>query len=294
MIYLILSILSSTAIFIIFKFLDHYKVSTFPVIVYNYLFAAIPGYLLLQQKPELKDVFQANWIYLAVFIGILFILMFYVIALSSASAGISITTVASKMSVVIPISYSIIADPVDKLTSLKLIGIIVAIVAVFLTILPEKKLKLPKKVIYLPILLFFGMGVVDSLVKHAQLKYITDNEVAFFTSILFFIAFLTGIISILFTKGGISRLFNKKVFIWGLILGFVNFGSIYFLIRALNFKSAIGFSIDSSIVFGINNTGIVILSVLTGLIIFREKPGKINWIGILLALLAIFIFTYIK
>jgi drug/metabolite transporter (DMT)-like permease len=294
MIYLILSILSSTAIFIIFKFLDQYKVSTFPVIVYNYLFAAVPGYFLLQEKPDLKDVFQADWIYLAIFIGILFILMFYVIALSSATAGISITTVASKMSVVIPITYSIFADPLDKLTSIKLIGIIVALFSVFLTILPEKKFNLPVKVIYLPILLFFGMGMVDSLVKHAQFNYISDREVAFFTSILFFIAFLSGIVSIFFTKGGIKRLIEKKVILWGLILGLVNFGSIYFLIRALNFKSVNGTQIDSSVVFGMNNTGIVTLSVLAGLIIFRERPGKINWIGILLALLAIFIFSYIK
>jgi multidrug transporter EmrE-like cation transporter len=53
-----------------------------------------------------------------------------------------------------------------------------------------------------------------------------------------------------------------------------------------------GTGIDSSIVFGINNTGIVVLSVLTGYLVFNEKLRMINYLGIMLSIIAILMFSY--
>ena len=217
--------------------------------------------------------------------------MFYVVGRSSQKAGISITTVASKMSVATPIMFSIFYDPNDRLNMLKFAGIILALVSVFLIVYRKKGLQLNRAVIYLPILLFIGMGIVDSLVKYAQYKYISDQEVAYFTVILFMISFVTGMVVLLTRKKGLHRLAGWRVLFWGFLLGMVNFGSIFFLIRTLNFKSATGSNIDSSVVFAVNNTGIVVLSVLTGLFLFRETLNRVNRIGIMLSLAAIFIFS---
>lgn len=70
-----------------------------------------------------------------------------------------------------------------------------------------------------------------------------------------------------------------------------NYGSLYFLIRALNFKDQLGDKIDGSIVFGINNLGIIALSVIIGLLVFKEKFLKINWVGIILSCIAIYILS---
>ncbi len=291
MIYLILSILSSTAIFTIFKILDRLNLPSFPVIVYNYLFAIVPGFFLMRQPASFGGLISINWLPLAIVIGILFIVMFYVVGRSSQKAGISITTVASKMSVATPIMFSIFYDPNDRLNMLKFAGIILALVSVFLIVYRKKGLQLNRAVIYLPILLFIGMGIVDSLVKYAQYKYISDQEVAYFTVILFMISFVTGMVVLLTRKKGLHRLAGWRVLFWGFLLGMVNFGSIFFLIRTLNFKSATGSNIDSSVVFAVNNTGIVVLSVLTGLFLFRETLNRVNRIGIMLSLAAIFIFS---
>jgi len=157
MIFLILSILSSTAIFIVFKYLDSFSVPTIPVIVYNYLFASIPGYFLARDKISVDSLIQSSWLPLSIFIGILFIIMFYVVGLSSQKAGISITTVASKMSVATPITFSIFYDPTDRFTFLKLAGIALAMLSVFLIIYRKKALRIDKSIIYLPFLLFLGM-----------------------------------------------------------------------------------------------------------------------------------------
>jgi hypothetical protein len=292
MIFLLLCILSSTLIFVIFRYLGHFRIPVLPVIIYNYLVASITGFSLSGKKTGEILSESIDWLPISIIIGVLFIVMFFIIGKSSQVAGISITTVASKMSVVTPIVFSLFIDPLDDLTTLKSIGIFTALIAVFLTIYKKPALEINKNAIVYPVLLFVGMGIVDSLVKYAQLKYIEDSKLAIFSAILFFIAFLTGLSVVLFRKGTFRPLFSMKTFIWGAILGLSNFGSIYFLIRALNYTNHLGKGIDSSVVFGVNNTGIVILSIITGYIVFREKLERINYLGIFLALIAILIFSY--
>ncbi|MCD4709565.1 MAG: hypothetical protein K8R52_01860, partial [Bacteroidales bacterium] len=79
----------------------------------------------------------------------------------------------------------------------------------------------------------------------------------------------------------------------GLLLGAVNFGSIFFLVRALNYNPAAGKSMDSSMIFGANNISIMALSVLVGLLVFKEKLIFVNWIGIVLSALALLLFTLV-
>ena len=87
-------------------------------------------------------------------------------------------------------------------------------------------------------------------------------------------------------RNGLRSLLQPKVLIWGSCLGLVNFGSIYFLVRALNFRDPLGNGLDSSVVFGINNIGIVCLSVLLGRLAFSERLSLMNKTGIFICLLA--------
>lgn len=291
MIYLILSILSSTGIFLVFKFLDHKNLPSFPVILINYLTASILGFLINADRLSISTIIEAPWMPISVIIGFLFIVMFFVIARSSSEAGISITTVASKMSVVFPIAFSMLIDPTDRLTVLKAAAVISALTGVLLTVYEPIRTPANKKRMLIPLLLFIGMGIVDSLVKFAQHTFVKDENTALFSAVLFFMAFFTGIIILPFRKEGISEFRRGPVWIWGLLLGIVNFGSIFMMVSALNFVISTGIRIDSSIVFGANNIGIVSFSVLAGLLIFREKLHRINWVGIIISALAIILFT---
>lgn len=291
MIFIILCILSATSIFFVFKYISKHNIPSLPIIVINYFVASAIGFIVGGEKPSLTRFYQSDWLVLAIIIGVLFILLFFVIGKSSQTSGMSITTVASKMSVVIPISFSLWQDQTDQPGLLKFIGIILALSAVYLTVYQKDTMLAKMEKIGYPILLFLGMGFVDSLVKFAQYKYVTNDESSYFTAILFFISFLTGLIILLCRKNVWSSLKDRRIILWGLFLGIVNFGSIYFLIRALNFKNSAGAGIDSSVVFGINNTSIVLLSVLTGVFIFHEKLSFINKIGISFSILAIVVFS---
>ena len=292
MTYLILCILSSTGIFLVFKVLDQKKLASFPVIILNYLVASVLGFVINAEKIETKEILALPWIPISVLIGFLFIVMFFIIARSSAEAGISITTVASKMSVVFPISFSIYLEAEDSLNLLKGLAIASALIGVFLTVYSPKSLIKEKKRIFIPLILFLGMGLVDSLVKYAQYRYVSNDDSALFSAVLFAMAFLTGLMILPFRKQRVSEFRNRGIWIWGGILGIVNFGSIYLIVNALNHVNMHGVRIDSSVIYGANNIGIVSLSVLAGLLLFKEKLNKYNWIGISISFVAIILFSF--
>lgn len=291
MIFLILSILSSAAIYVIFKYLDRFKIKTFNVIIINYITATILGLLLSNTDVDIFPLIKNDWLPFSIIIGILFIMMFVVIAKSSQVVGIAITTISNKMSVIIPIVVSIMIDPKDLLTNYKATGIILAILAVFLSVYRKRKIEFDPRNIYLPIILFLGMGLVDSFVKYAQQYYVADDVLPVFTVILFAMAAIAGIVTKLLRRTSFKELIQPNTIMWGIALGISNYGSLYFLIKALNYKDVLGDSLDGSIVFGINNLGIIALSVIIGLIVFKEKFLKINWVGIFLSLIAIYILS---
>ncbi|HAF30262.1 MAG TPA: hypothetical protein DCG75_14565 [Bacteroidales bacterium] len=291
MIFLVLSILSSTAIYVIFKYLDRYKINTFNVIIINYITASVLGLLLTRTQIDIFPIVKHGWLPYSILIGILFIMTFVLIAKSSQVVGIAITTVSNKMSVIIPITVSLIIDPLDVLTNFKAIGIILAILAVFLSVYRKRKVEFDPRHIYLPILLFLSMGLVDSIVKYAQQYHVNDLVLPIFTVILFIMSAVSGLIVKLLRKTSFRDLIDKKVLLWGIALGISNYASLYFLIKALNYKNNLSVSMDGSVVFGINNLGIIALSVIFGLLVFKEKFLKINWVGIVLSFFAIYILS---
>lgn len=289
--FLILCIISSTSIFIIFRSIEKFKLPSFPIIIINYFFASILGFILNPVKFTLGNLAGFDWVPISIFIGIMFILMFFLIAKSSQAAGISVTTIASKMSVVFPIVVSLVISVGDRLTIIKFTGIFFALAGVILSILKPGDFSFRHKYVYLPVTLFIGMGLVDSVVKYAQHYYVRDENTALFSAVLFTNALITGLIFLIFRLDYLKWFRNFRIWGWGFSLGMVNFGSIYFLVRALNYINHQGNSLDSSIIFGINNMGIVSLSVLSGLILFKERLLPVNWIGVVISGLAIILFS---
>ncbi|MEN8117939.1 MAG: EamA family transporter [Bacteroidota bacterium] len=188
---------------------------------------------------------------------------------------------AVKLSLVFPVLFSLIYFN-EQISTIKYIGLTTATAAVFLTVYKKEIKKTNFLYILLPLIIFIGSGLVDSLVKYVQAIKINDNEVALYTVVVFFVAFLCGVIILAFRKNK-SYKFHPPTLFLGILLGAVNFGSLYFLISALN-----GSNLDSSLVFAINNMLIVALSALIGTIVFKERMNKINFAGVVLAILSLY------
>ena len=284
MIYLIFSIICSALIFALFKTAELRKVDNIAIIIINYITALGLGFLLNDIELNLSSTIHSSWFSLALIIGVLFIANFFLIGFSSQKAGISATTVSAKMSVVIPILFSILYDPNDHLTLSKQLGVALALVALFLTVYKKRDQKTDLRYIFLPVILFVGMGLVDSFVKYAQQDYLDDSNLSLFSAFTFAGAFVTGLVILAIIRYPLKKFASPTPWVIGSFLGAVNFGSMYFLVLALE-KSMIA----GSAIFGINNIGIVGLSVMIALLFFKEKLRPINWAGIVVSLFAVWI-----
>jgi len=283
MIYLLLSILSSSVIFITFKVTERFKTKLIKLITVNYLVAAILGFSFNRHPISILNALTSEWLPYAVLIGFTFILMFFLIGYSTRISGVAVTSIAGKMSMVIPILFSILYFS-EKSTILKISGLILATIAVFLTSYrPIDKAK-NIKLIVIPIAIFVGSGITDSIVKYAQTYYVPNSMSLLFPAVVFLTALVIGLIFILIKPKSISKNISIAELIGGTILGIANFGSLYFFILALNNSK-----LDSSVVFGLNNICIVLFSILIGMAIFKEKFSKVNFAGVLMAIIAILI-----
>lgn len=283
MIYLLLSILSSTVIFITFKVTERFKTNLVNLITINYLAAAILGFSFNRQSFSISGLFSSDWILYALIIGVSYILMFFLMGYSVRKSGMAVTTIAGKLSMVIPILFSVMYFG-EKVNTLKIAGLTLAIAAVLLTSYrPVGKAK-NMVLIALPLAIFVGTGMTDSLVKYAQSYHVSNRISLLFSSVVFLSALISGLLFILLKSKSSSKTITLPELIGGVVLGIANFGSLYFFILTLNNSK-----LDSSIVFGLNNMCIVLFSILIGWTLFKEKFSNTNFAGVIMAFIAILI-----
>jgi multidrug transporter EmrE-like cation transporter len=103
-----------------------------------------------------------------------------------------------------------------------------------------------------------------------------------FSGILFGIAGVLGVIVYCIKPTAIK----VKNIISGIVLGVINYYSIYYILKALENKN-----MQSAIVFSINNISIVAICTLLGLFVFKEKLTTKNCIGIGIAIISILLIT---
>ena len=174
----------------------------------------------------------------------------------------------------------------EQFNQFKWIGIFIAFLAIFLTFYRKNDAEYAKKNkwYFLPLVLL-GFGIIDILFKNvASLKEIQ------FTELLFLVFPGAGLVSLFISgyyllKG--NEKFNKTNVLWGLGVGLLNFGNISFYIKAHQVLSN-----NPSTVFASMNMGVITLGSLVGILIFKEKVNRWNYLGLFLSLVAIGLITY--
>lgn len=278
MIYLIFSVLSSVLIFIVFKKFDSYQINNFQAIIVNYIVAFTIGIFTFPGSINFVDMTSRVWFIPAVFIGTMFISLFTVMAIVAQKMGVSVVSVAVKMAVVIPVMAGFILYN-EEVTALKVIGILFALASVLLVTIKKEKIPL-KALLLLPLILFFGNGSLDAILKYCQEYWVTPEEIPLFTAFLFGSAGAWGMVS--FPVVNKKKKIELKNVWGGILLGIPNFGSIYFLLLALDQSS-----LESSALFPINNVAIVLTSTFIAYWAFKEKLTLTNWIGVIIGILSI-------
>ncbi|RIV68481.1 EamA family transporter [Flagellimonas aequoris] len=278
---LALSVLSSTWIFVVFKLYDVYKVQTLVAIIINYITACTVGFLLYEGPVSATEILNTSWAWGPLAMGVLFITIFNLMAKTAQTSGVSVASVATKMSLVIPVIIGLLFYG-EHLTLLQILGILLALAAVYFASLKEKGITINRKDLILPILVFLGSGAIDASIKYFEEKHLTDQEIPIFSSMVFGCAALSGLIYIGIGSKKQNLRINFKNVLGGVALGIPNYFSIYFLIRAL--RNNIW---SSAAVFTLNNVAIVMLSTLLGILLFKERLSIKNWGGVILAIISI-------
>lgn len=288
MIFLLGSILCSTFLTIAFKFCDRFGISKFQAIVFNYLTCLITGSVVNGSFPSLTMATGESWFAWALVMGVGFVISFNLIAVTVQRSGLAIASVASKLSLVIPFIASILLYQ-ESTSFLKVLGIVLALVAVALTIYTPAadaqfiaKRSTEGAGFLLPLVVFVFTGVLDSLVKYVEQAFLNDANNNEFLIIAFLAAFVGGFA---FFIAGISRgkmRFCPKAIVAGICIGIPNYFSIWCLVKVLKLYPR-----ESATLLPVNNLGIVLCSALIAWVLYKEQLHKINWLGIVLALIAI-------
>ncbi len=286
---ILFTILTFSMMLITFKYFELFGVNNLQAIIINYITAgsmALASCYIHGISFSPIDLVSSEYTAPALIIGILFIVTFNMIAFSTQKIGIAITTVANKMSMIIPVLVGLYLFN-EKQSLLKFLGVFLAILAIYFSSTSGGKLSFNKKYLLLIIMVFIGQGLADSTLKWAQVNAVGPSENQLFFAVIFFSAALFGSVYLLFEHFVKKHKISLKNIIWGIVLGVPNFFTLHFFMSAL--KSG---ALESSQIFPIVNMGVIVLTAVSGIILFRQKLSKGNWYGILLAIVAIAMITF--
>ena len=286
MIALVGTIACSTFIFVLFRLFDRFNISTFQAVIVNYFTAFLCGILVHGNELSKDSFFHLEWLPFVLVSSIFFITLFIMMAFSAQQNGIAATSVAVKMSMAASMLGMILIYN-ESLSELKLFGIFCALLGVYLIASSGSKSNKSSKA-YLLIILFIGSGLLDLNLNYAQNHVLNYISTSIFTAFGFAAAGIHGVLFyIIQSFRGRSQPIKLKNLIAGFLLGIPNYYSIYFLLEAYQ---SIPWQ-DSSIL-AVVNVSIVLLSVITGFVVFKEILNQKKLVGIIAALISIFLLYF--
>lgn len=314
MFYLLLSVVSSGAMVLLFKAFERFGADTFRCLIVNYITASLWCNLMAVNGPVVASNFWTQpWFSLTVFLGILFIGIFYASALTAQRIAVSVSIVASKMSVVITVLW-VSWFMGQRITPVVWIGIAGALAAVWLTTRRSESSQAKGAWFWLlPAVVFLGSGIVDSSLKYLEQTYFVSGDVNEQLGVIFMIAGVCGVLILGVKKWLVKtpttgkvvgdnanhrqnpstnpstkfRVTTKGMYTWkpilgGAALGSLNYLSTFTLLKTLNLGL-----MKSHEVFPVINVAVVAFTSVMGVILFKEKLSRTNIIGIVLAMVFI-------
>lgn len=286
MIYLILAILFSTAIFVVMRLFSRFNLDNHQALMWNYLTATVIGYAMSAANGPVTLPVSEPWFPLSILTGFWFILTYVLMVVSSQRSGVTITSLSSKLSVVIPTLFGVLFLK-ETLGLMPAIGIVLALVALFLVVGGKGKDKTKTEkialILLLPILIFFSTGIGDILMKITETKN-SSEDLTPMVAFIYGISFLFSLLLI-----GYDLIKGKSKWQWknatgGIALGAVNFFSTYSVYHAMRV-------FDNVVLFPVYNIGVVCLTALCGLLLFKEKLNWKNYVGLAIAIVAVLLIT---
>jgi drug/metabolite transporter (DMT)-like permease len=289
MLFLTGSIILTSFLTLSFKVVERLRINMFQTIVFNYMACVVTGSFFMGRFPITTSTFHQPWFLWALLMGCSFIIIFNILGFTTQKTGVAVASVANKLSLVIPFVFSIYLYN-EKAAGLKLLGILLALVAVWLTMKQQKKqgsAEINKWLLLLPVVLFIGSGLLDTTLKYVEQTFLNESNNNDYLITAFASAASIGLILLFVLLIAGKQKFDYRSIPAGFGIGIPNYFSIWCLLRVL--KKYAG---NSSAIIPINNMGIVLFSAIMAWLLFKEKLSAVNWIGIILSLGAIALIAF--
>jgi uncharacterized membrane protein len=291
MIALGLSIVVSTLLFSCFRLFPRFNVRLEDAVVINYIVAGTLAVLLAGPSHALGRVPEPSSL-AGVVMGLSFLYMFNKIGQCTQQLGLGVVAIATKMSMVLPMSVFMLFDPTDPFTWQKATAVVLAFPAVWLASSPRRSADGPAidgadfrldGTWTLPAIVFFGSGLIDlgfgwfSSESHMS----CDADRLTFAAVPFTVAALIGLLRWAFVPSA-KPVLSRATVLGGILLGTINVGSLFFLLSAYQ-----SMPFPRSAIVPSNNLGIVLATALAGIAFFKERPDGRNILGWALATTAL-------
>jgi drug/metabolite transporter (DMT)-like permease len=282
MLFLILSIICSVTVGVIFKVARKYTISHTQIVAWNYVFACMLCYVSFGPDLNTVETTAPWWLYIT--IGILLPSIFLFLAASIKHMGIVKTDAAQRLSLFIPILAAWLLFK-EQFSILKISAFVLAIPALLLIL--TKNTENTKNKWGYPAVVLIGFGVIDILFKQIA----TYTSLPYITSLFVILGIAMTIMITVVAYEVVFKNVTVKIhnIIFGGLVGIFNFGNILFYLKAHQ-----EFSKSPSTVFAGMNMGVIIMGSVVGVLIFKEKLSRMNFIGLFLALIAIVLIVLSK
>jgi drug/metabolite transporter (DMT)-like permease len=290
MLYLTLTTLMNVGIFLSFRSYSRPGINTFSAIVVNYLVCVLTGMIFYGRKLiENASILSESWVLFPIALGAVFILTFFLMAITTQKYSVAVATVSSKMSMLIPVVFSIYVFKLmdTKFDLLNFTGLLLGIASIILCSIRSngkgKTTWTQKYLLLIPVFIFLSTGFIDTSLNYMNAFLITSEQKPVLPVIIFTSAFIIGIAILILRKERIS----KSDLLGGIYLGIPNYFSLYFLLLTLS-----SFNNNGAVVYPILNIGIIVSSSMASYLLFKEKLSKANIFGMILAIIAILLISY--
>ena len=284
MVYLILAVLCGASLSVCFKIFRKIGIDTYQGVFVNYLTAIVVSLIMSGNGAEslgesIQAAIRAPWAWLAMIEGLFFMGGILVLAASTQRSGVAVTNVSARASLAIPVIVCYFAFNEQAPNWLAIILILLAMYLIFGNIGVRKE-KFDIKDSLLPVAVFLTYGVCDFLLKYLKAQIGTDGNQGNIMLFIFSTAALYCIAAYIFRGHYTEHPFNWKAIPGGIILGLFNSFCTALMLKALGLM-------DASLFYPLYNVGVVFLSLLIGVLFFKEKLRAIQICGIVLASAAI-------
>ena len=286
MIEIIITISTFSSMVMLFKYFEKINVNNLQAISANYFTAGILSIIFLPNTLVFDKINYSNttlFFVLAFIVGLLFVLTFNLYAHGAQKIGVTPSTIANKMSMIIPIIIGLILLN-EEVTFNKILGISFAFLAIFLSSIGDRKYSLNKNHLIIIVLLFIGQGLADGILNWAQEFILNGSNMNLFFAVTFLAAGFSGLLFLFFKLSSQKVKIEPKSIIWGIVLGIPNYLTLLYFVKSL--KSEL---FSSSEIFPIINIGVIIFCTILSIILFRERVSIYNWLGVIIGIFSIFI-----